>query len=215
MFKFRTLTATVLVSIAATFALSSLLWAKAPLTSAQKKAKDRCTGKFIDDYINCINDHPNLSIDDCAKAAYAGYKVCLKSAGISLAQNPPPPLPKHPRTKAPTPSGISPGSPTPGKPRPDGRASVAPGLAGPTASPSPGKFRLGDLFKPKTSASASPAATNATPAPGGGQGLVWVNTDSHTYYKQGSRFYGKTKKGKYVSEADAIKEGNRAADKGQ
>ena len=30
-----------------------------------------------------------------------------------------------------------------------------------------------------------------------------------------SRFYGKTKKGKYVSEADAIKEGDRAAAKGQ
>jgi hypothetical protein len=85
------------------------------------------------------------------------------------------------------------------------------------------------LFKPKPSASPSPAAanpapaastrteaaTNATPAPGGGHGLVWVNTDSHVYHREGSRFYGKTKKGKYVSEADAIKEGDRAAAKGQ
>jgi hypothetical protein len=85
---------------------------------------------------------------------------------------------------------------------------------------------FGGLFKPKPSASPSPAAaspapatrtttaaaaTKATPAPGGGQGLVWVNTDSHVYHKEGSRFYGKTKKGKYVSEADAIKEGDRAA----
>jgi hypothetical protein len=97
--------------------------------------------------------------------------------------------------------------------------------ASPTPSASPSKPTLGDLFKPKTSASASPAAANpapatrattqaatdATPAPGGGQGLVWVNTDSHIYHKEGSRFYGKTKKGKYVSEADAIKEGDRAA----
>jgi Arc/MetJ-type ribon-helix-helix transcriptional regulator len=29
------------------------------------------------------------------------------------------------------------------------------------------------------------------------------------YHKEGSRFYGKTKKGKYVSESDAIKEGDR------
>jgi len=29
------------------------------------------------------------------------------------------------------------------------------------------------------------------------------------YHKEGSRYYGKTKKGKYVSEADAIKEGDR------
>ena len=93
------------------------------------------------------------------------------------------------------------------------------------ASASPAKFNLGDLFKPKTSASASPAAANAapakaaktgaamnaTPAPGGGHGLVWVNTESHVYHKEGSHFYGKTKKGKYVSEADAIKEGDKAS----
>src|SRR5437868_6209337 len=95
-------------------------------------------------------------------------------------------------------------------------------------SPSPGKFSLGDLFKPKSSAAASPAAasratakststetaTNA-PAPGGGHGLVWVNTDTHVYHREGSHFYGTTKKGKYMTEADAVKEGNRAAGKGQ
>jgi hypothetical protein len=91
--------------------------------------------------------------------------------------------------------------------------------ASPTASP---KFRLGDLFKPKSSVSASPSAApvtgsagTATPAPGGGHGLVWVNTETHVYHKEGSRFYGTTKKGKYVSEADAIKEGDRAATRGQ
>src|SRR2546428_1668890 len=87
-----------------------------------------------------------------------------------------------------------------------------------TPSPSPAKKTLADFFKPKTSvspsASAAPAAettARATLAPGGGQGLVWVNTETHVYHKEGSRFYGKTKKGKYVSEADAIKEGDRSA----
>ena len=93
------------------------------------------------------------------------------------------------------------------------------------ASASPAKKTLADFFKPQTSASAAPAAANAapakatrtggamnsTPAPGGGHGLVWVNTESHVYHKEGSRFYGKTKKGKYVSEADAIKEGDKAS----
>ena len=92
-------------------------------------------------------------------------------------------------------------------------------VASPTASP---KFRLGDLFKPKSLVSASPSAApatgstvTATPAPGGGRGLVWVNTQTHVYHKEDSRFYGTTKKGKYVSEADAIKEGDRPATKGQ
>jgi hypothetical protein len=96
------------------------------------------------------------------------------------------------------------------------------------ASPSPAKFSLGDLFKPKSSAAASPAAaTGATAksrtaeaaanprAPGGGHGQVWVNTDSHVYHREGSRFYGTTKKGKYMTEAEAVKEGNRAAGKGE
>jgi hypothetical protein len=44
--------------------------------------------------------------------------------------------------------------------------------------------------------------------------LVWVNSESHIYHKEGSRFYGKTKQGKYMSEAEAIKEGERAAKTG-
>jgi hypothetical protein len=81
------------------------------------------------------------------------------------------------------------------------------------------------LFKPKTSpspatagaATAAPAkakseaTTRTAAAPGGGPGLVWVNTDSHVYHKEGSRYYGKTEKGKYMTEAEAIKEGNRAS----
>jgi hypothetical protein len=50
-----------------------------------------------------------------------------------------------------------------------------------------------------------------SPAPGGGHGLVWVNTETHVYHKEGSRFYGTTKKGKYMTEAEAIKEGDKAA----
>jgi len=38
-----------------------------------------------------------------------------------------------------------------------------------------------------------------------------VNTETHVYHKESSRFYGKTQKGKYVSEDDAIKEGDRPA----
>jgi hypothetical protein len=85
-----------------------------------------------------------------------------------------------------------------------------------TPSPSPAKKTLADFFKPKSSVSASPSAAPATgatgsasPAPGGGHRLVWVNTETHVYHKEGSRFYGTTTHGKYVSEADAIKEGDR------
>ena len=45
------------------------------------------------------------------------------------------------------------------------------------------------------------------PAAGGGHGLVWVNTETHVYHKEGSRFYGKTKKAKYGSELRQSKKG--------
>jgi len=114
-------------------------------------------------------------------------------------------------------------------PAPTGTASASPAHRGrkkaetspsPAASATPQNpiSAVGSLFKPKSSPapkSATRAATNATPAPGGGHGLVWVNTESHVYHKEGSRFYGTTKKGKYMTEADAVKEGDRAAKAGE
>src|SRR5256885_431513 len=42
------------------------------------------------------------------------------------------------------------------------------------------------------------------------KGLVWVNTDSKVFHKDG-QFYGHTKQGKFMTEADALKAGFRAA----
>ena len=111
-------------------------------------------------------------------------------------------------------------SPTARRPR---KKTQPEATASPAASPTPSRrfrLRFPSLFKPKRSVSASPSAApvvggtgTATPAPGGGHGLVWVNTETHVYYEEGSLLYGTTKKGKYVSEADAVKEGDRAAAK--
>jgi hypothetical protein len=41
--------------------------------------------------------------------------------------------------------------------------------------------------------------------------MVWVNTSSHVYHCPGTRYYGATKKGKYLPETEAIASGNRPA----
>ena len=40
---------------------------------------------------------------------------------------------------------------------------------------------------------------------------VWVNTATGVYHYPGTRWYGKTNQGKYMTEKDAIAQGYRAA----
>jgi hypothetical protein len=43
----------------------------------------------------------------------------------------------------------------------------------------------------------------------GGPGMVWVNPKTKVFHRQGDRWYGKTKNGKYMTEADAVAAGYR------
>lgn len=70
---------------------------------------------------------------------------------------------------------------------------------------------------PSTPAKSAASKTAAAPssadiAAAKATGKVWVNTSSGVYHKSG-RWYGKTKEGKFMTEADAKAAGYKAAAK--
>ncbi len=79
----------------------------------------------------------------------------------------------------------------------------SPTAAAPTPAPAPAP--AGATSRPPSAA----ASTTAQQPPV--KGMVWVNLSTKVYHKEGDRYYGNTKNGKFMTEADAIKAGYREA----
>jgi hypothetical protein len=120
------------------------------------------------------------------------------------------------QAQSPTPSESPAASSSPAEKAASSSPTESP-TASPKAKPTPKKAKAEG--KPRPTASPVPAGRTVEeaanpPAPGGGHGQVWVNTDTGVYHREGSRFYGTTRKGKYMTEQDAIQAGYKPAPKG-
>jgi Helix-hairpin-helix motif len=80
----------------------------------------------------------------------------------------------------------------------------------PTPQPS---ASLKPLQPPRTNGGKAtpPPVPAQTVAPGGGPGVVWVNTETKVFHEPGDKWYGRTKHGKYMKESEAVAAGYRAA----
>jgi len=92
-------------------------------------------------------------------------------------------------------------------------ASAPAGPSG-TETASPSKASPSSSSRTSAPGSAVPQSDKPAAAPPHGSGMVWVNLDTKVYHYEGDRWYGKTKNGKYMTEAEAQKEGYRPAKTG-
>jgi DNA uptake protein ComE-like DNA-binding protein len=140
-----------------------------------------------------IAGRPYSSVDGLAKAGVSAATIkkitplVMVSGGGAAASTPPSsPMPSKKSSSTTGYTGAPPAS------------SSMPSTA-PASQPAPA---------PAPTKSAPSGASQGTPGPG----TVWVNLDSGIYHYPGTRYYGKTKSGKYMPEADAVKAGYHAAE---
>jgi len=86
----------------------------------------------------------------------------------------------------------------------------------PTAAPKPAPAPAASTPAPAAAATAGAgkAASSTTPQQPPQKGMVWVNLSTKVFHREGDKYYGNTKNGKFMTEADAIAAGYHEAKKG-
>ena len=137
-----------------------------------------------------------------ACSGHRGVKSWFAAAGAAAATGPAAaPTTAKPATASPA-AIAAPAVTKPAVMRPAVVPAATPAVAAPTMAPP---------ARPAPVAAAPRALTQApaaAAAPGGGPGQVLVNAGTHVYHCLGTRYYGKTKQGAYMTEDAAKAAGN-------
>jgi hypothetical protein len=81
--------------------------------------------------------------------------------------------------------------------------------AQPTSRPAPAPPIVAPASPASTSARTPSVSTTAQQPPV--KGMVWVNLSTKVFHREGDRYYGNTKNGKFMTEDEAVKAGYREA----
>ena len=88
---------------------------------------------------------------------------------------------------------------------------TATGATAPAAVPKPAPAPAAPASAPAASATAKTPSAPTTAQQPPVKGMVWVNLSTKVFHREGDRYYGNTKNGKFMTEADAVKAGYREA----
>jgi DNA uptake protein ComE-like DNA-binding protein len=84
---------------------------------------------------------------------------------------------------------------------------TAPALPTPKPAPAPAAPAPAPASSTPARTPSVPTAAQQPPV----KGMVWVNLSTKVFHREGDRYYGNTKNGKFMTEADAVKAGYREA----
>src|SRR5271167_3392296 len=149
-----------------------------------------------------ISGRPYSSTSDLSKAGVSAATIKKITPLVTTGNTPAPaasPQPTSSASKRKSSSAAASDAPAPSNSSASSSAAPAEPAPAPAASAPPAAPPAAAKNSPQTAKS----APQAQPSPG--SGMVWVNLDSGVYHKEGTRYYGKTKNGKYMSEPDALK----------